>query len=237
VDRAQILAELARMVAIRGGEQSIMLRLCQASTEILQADGGAITLAYTEPQRVTLCFTDDTAERLEDLQDVLGEGPGPDAYRTGHAVVSEVTAERGDRWPMFVSAAQGALGGGSIYAFPMRPRSDVFGVLTFYQATTRPLGQDMEVAQFLADAVGAAIIREPDGHTDLSAEPWSTRAQVHQATGMVVAQLGVGVDDALALLRAHAYAHERKLTDIAKDVVDRRLDFSHSADRKGRETS
>jgi hypothetical protein len=54
---------------------------------------------------------------------------------------------------------------------------------------------------------------------------------------MVVAQLGVGVDDALALLRAHAYAHERKLTDIAKDVVDRRLDFSHSADRKGRETS
>jgi hypothetical protein len=237
MDRAEVLAQLARVVARRGSDQPMMLRLCQAATEILQVDGGAITVAYTEPQRVTLCFTDDMAERLEDLQDVLGEGPGPDAYRNGRPVVSDLTTERSDRWPMFVSAARTALSGGSLYAIPMRPRTDVFGVLTLYQSTSAPLAQGLDVAQFLADAVGAAIIREPDAQTDWSGEPWTTRAEVHQATGMVVAQLGIGVDDALALLRAHAYAHERRLTDIAKDVVNRKLDFSYSADRKGNEKS
>ena len=49
------------------------------------------------------------------------------------------------------------------------------------------------------------------------------RAEVHQASGMVSAQLGVGVAEALVRLRAHAYAEGRPLADVAADVVTRRL--------------
>jgi len=52
------------------------------------------------------------------------------------------------------------------------------------------------------------------------------RAEVHQATGMVVAQLGVSATDALARLRAYAFVEQRLLSDVAHDVVSRRLRFT-----------
>ena len=80
-------------------------------------------------------------------------------------------------------------------------------------------------AQFLADAVGVALLQDPDAlATDLTG-PWDSRAQIHQATGMVTAQLGVHPEDAIALLRAHAFAQSWPLARVAAAVVDRELDF------------
>jgi hypothetical protein len=42
---------------------------------------------------------------------------------------------------------------------------------------------------------------------------------------MVMIQLGVSLAEAMSRLRAHAYAHERRLGDVARDVVARRLEF------------
>ena len=80
---------------------------------------------------------------------------------------------------------------------------------------------------FLASAVGAALIRDAGALDEEEAVgPWGSRARVHQATGMVVAQLHISPDDALALLRAHAFAHDSTLAAIAATVVqERRLDF------------
>ena len=55
--------------------------------------------------------------------------------------------------------------------------------------------------------------------------PIDGRAVVHQATGMITIQLGTSLADALLRLRAHAYASGRTVSDIAADVVDRRLRF------------
>ena len=52
------------------------------------------------------------------------------------------------------------------------------------------------------------------------------RAEIHQATGMVLVQLGISATDALARLRAHAFLHRRLLLDVARDVVERRLVFT-----------
>jgi hypothetical protein len=54
--------------------------------------------------------------------------------------------------------------------------------------------------------------------------------QVLQASGMISIQLGVGVDEALVRLRAHAYAHDRRITDVARDVIARRLRFDPAPD-------
>jgi len=51
------------------------------------------------------------------------------------------------------------------------------------------------------------------------------RIVVHQATGMVSAQLGVPVADALSRLRAFAVAADRALDQVAVDVVARKLRF------------
>jgi len=49
------------------------------------------------------------------------------------------------------------------------------------------------------------------------------RAEVDQATGMLTEQLGVSASEAFARLRAYAYAQDRRLADVAGDIVTRRL--------------
>jgi AmiR/NasT family two-component response regulator len=48
---------------------------------------------------------------------------------------------------------------------------------------------------------------------------------VHQATGMLLVQLGISAEAAFARLRAYAYAHDQRLADVAREVVGRRLRF------------
>lgn len=51
------------------------------------------------------------------------------------------------------------------------------------------------------------------------------RFVVHQASGMVAAQLDIGVGEALVRLRAYAFSHDRLVADVARDVVGHRLRF------------
>lgn len=233
-EKAAVLARLARAMTNRDPVLSLPMRLCQSCAEVLDADGGAITLSYTGSARITLCATDEVAARLEDLQEVLGQGPGPTAYTSGKPVIAALAADAAAesaarRWPLLAQAAHAALGfAATVYALPIRPDADLLGVLTLYQARPRELAQGLSSAQFLADTLGAALLRDPDSQTELAPGPWATRAQVHQATGAVVAQLRISPDDALVLLRAHAFAHDTTLAAIAAEVIERRLDFSSS---------
>lgn len=234
--KAAILAELVRVVATKGSDKPLPVRLCQASTAILGADGGAVTLCYTESARLTVCATDEIAATLEDLQDVLSEGPGPDAYSTGRMVRAALGERAARRWPAFAAAAQAEVGAAAISAIPIQPGIDVLGVLTLYQLPARPLAKEPTVAQFVADTLGAALLRDGGLREDLGNGPWSAQAQVHQAAGMVIAQLGVSPEDALALLKAHAYADGSSMAVVARSVVERRLDFSVEENTRGSAT-
>jgi ANTAR domain len=59
------------------------------------------------------------------------------------------------------------------------------------------------------------------------------RAEIDQATGMLTVQLGVPVAEAFARLRAYAYAHDRRLADVARDIVARRLRLHRDPARDG----
>lgn len=233
--KADVLAQLVRVVVGEGSDQSLPMRLCHASSVILGADGSAVTLCYTESTRLTVCATDQIAARLEDLQDVLGEGPGPDAYLTGRMVRASI-GERSQRWPSFAAAAHAEVGPVAISAVPIQPGIDVLGVLTLYQLPARPLTKDPTLAQFVADTLGAALLRDGGLKEDMGNGPWSLQAAVHQAAGMVIAQLGVSPEDALALLKAHAFADGASMKTIAKAVVERRLDFSLEDDSRAEGT-
>jgi hypothetical protein len=230
--KAAVLAQLVRVVANVGSDQPLPARLCQAASVILGADGAAVTLCYTESTRLMVCATDDIAAKLEDLQDVLGEGPGPDAYITGRMVRAALGERPSRRWPAFAAAAHAELGPVAISAIPIQPGIDVLGVLTLYQLPVRALAKEPTVAQFVADTLGAVLLRDGGLQEDMGNGPRSSQAQVHQAAGMVIAQLGVGPEDALALLRAHAYAGGASMAVIARAVVERRLDFSLEDDSR-----
>lgn len=229
-DQVRVLRQLAQVVAGSAPDAPLSLRLCLACTSILDVQGGALTLAYDEPGRTTLCVTDEDAARLEDLQEVLGEGPSFAASREDRLVAVTVDDGADDRWPHFAEAARTVLGGPcTVVAVPISPGDRPLGVATFYRRrpdTALPL--PARTVQLLVDAVGVALTRADAGDEALQerAGSWGERSRINQAVGMVMAQLRVRPDDALALLRAHAYAHAASLPQIAADVLERRLDFT-----------
>jgi hypothetical protein len=230
--RSEVLARLATTVAAITADQPLAVRLCAACVEILGADGGAITLSSTRPERLTISTSNGTSARIEDLQEVLGEGPGQDAFRAGEVVVTTVDGASGGPFPMFTELAGDIAGELTVWAIPMHPGGTTIGVITLYRADG-DLAHSLDDAQFLADAVGAALL---DDHVGQSAAPfgaWTDRARVHQATGMIVGQLALPPEDALAILRAHAFAEATTLDTIARAVIERRLSFTESNDGPG----
>ncbi len=226
-DRAELLNMLARRVASASAGLPLAARLAAACRDILEVSGLSITIEAATPNRVTLAVTDQVSAELERLQDVLQQGPCWDAYVTGEPQRTNLSEADDARWPEFCSAARTAVGLRTVFGLPMQLERNVVGVISVHQPEADlVLSGGLEAALFLADAVGAALLLDPQQHDPHGrAGPWSNRAEIHQATGMVIAQLHVSADDALAILRAHAYAHDTALDDIAEQVIDRRLNF------------
>ena len=234
-DPASILVRFAEAIGRSGLSSSLATRMCLAVAELTGTDGGAITFEYAEPSRMTLCATDAVAARLEDLQEVLGEGPGWEAART--LVLVESTLAGASGWPSFSAQALSEVGDRKMLCAPMRPTGQLIGVLSLHEASDHGQDADHAVIQFLADTVGAALLRDLDWGDAKDSGPWAARSQVHQATGMIAAQLRLGTDDAMAVLRAHAFAQEVSINDVAEQLVQRRLIFSPGSDRSDPEGS
>ena len=226
-----LLDRLAWAVADGPATNEVAWRVCQVVRELLHADGAALTVETATPQRTALCVTDRRADALDNLQDVLGEGPGMDAFDSGRLIRTGLDGAAAARWQRFIPAAARVIGSdGLLWSIPMRFAGQTTGVITLYRVTPAPCGEPVADAQFLADLAASSLARDPSAYRTLN-EPgcedcWSSRAAVHQATGMVVSQLQVSAEQALARLRRHAFVTGRHLTEVAGDVVARRLDLA-----------
>ncbi|MDT7715875.1 MAG: hypothetical protein QOH09_1867 [Pseudonocardiales bacterium] len=225
---ARALLEIAGDV---GDERALAEQVCRAYVMGLDVDGAAISLLTASTSSQTLCATDATAELLEDLQFSLGEGACVEAAVTGRPVLvpnMHHTAEV-SRWPTFAAAVVEQSDVGALFAVPFQWGAINLGVLDLYRTVPGSLS-DVQ----LRDAIGAAdmaALMFLGMRTDPGDGVWLDhsmygRAEIHQATGMVLAQLGVGATDALARMRAYAFVEQRLLGDVAPDVVSRRLRFT-----------
>lgn len=225
-DEHRVLARFATVLASLSHEDSLSTRLCEASRRMLDADGAAATLNYNREGRLTIHATDETSAALEDLQEVVREGPGFDAARARDVVVGRFANGDDDRWPLLRSRLAQMDFRGTVMAIPLNAEVPVLGVLLVY-SRSGDVDEDEVTARFLGAAVGTALIEQVHAAMPGEAfgEVWSSRAQIHQGTGMIVAQVGVRPEDALALLRGQAFARSMSLVDVAQEIVDRRINF------------
>jgi ANTAR domain len=184
---------------------------------------------------LAMCATDVVSESLAEAQLTLGEGPCHDAAASGGPVLAaDLRAEgSGRRWAAFADAAL-RLGAAAVFALPLRIGAIRVGVLGLYRdkggaLSTYQLGDALILADAATTLLLAAQAREPGnspeggGPASQSPELALHRAEIDQATGMLTEQLGVGITQAFARLRAYAYAQDRRLSDVARDIVARRL--------------
>jgi hypothetical protein len=164
------------------------------------------------------------AETIEEAHFTLGEGPGLDAGRLGVPVHEpDLVAAGESRWPVFAAAALDA-GVAAISALPLRMGSACVGTMNLYRdqpgALSPPqLADALVLANLVADSVLALQAQAPADTLALRLAEAPFRAAVHQATGMISAQLDIGVAEALIRLRSYAYAQDRPIDEIAALVV------------------
>jgi hypothetical protein len=207
--------------------------LCGPLVAALGVDGGAVSTLGEPLGSETVCASDDRAARLDEIQLDLGEGPCWEAMATRRPVLEpDVQGSADMTWPL-ARQAMHATGLGAVFAFPLVVAGLDLGAVDLYSRTARDIS-DREVAD--ATTLTRIVARQVLRRALLAAEgpqedtgAWGgrySRREVHQATGMVVAQMGIPPTDALLVLRGHAFATGRPLRDVAEDVVGRTLDFS-----------
>lgn len=217
-------ARLARILDVIAAEpaDTFPLRLCRGAAGLLASPGVGIALATDHGLR-TLCATA-AARRGEELQVELGEGPCYDAHNGGRPVLMGDLANDAT-WSAFVPGALEA-GIQAAFAFPLRAGDVGVGSFNLYRDVPGDLTveEHADAEVFAQVAVDLLVVSTSEDVVDeLFTDPSVHGWEVHQATGMVAAQLGIGVSDAWAVVRAHAYARDRPLSEIAADIVARRL--------------
>ena len=197
--------------------------------------GAGIMLMSGDVPHGSLCTTDAVSALIEQLQYALGEGPCVDAYHQDRPVLEPDLAEPSSpRWIAFSGPAIEA-GVRAIFGFPLQVGAVRLGALNLYRDRPGPLtGEQHADALVMADVAAQAVLTmqadAPPGKVATALEAGADfQHVVHQASGMVAAQLEVSVGQALIRLKAYAFGHDRPLNDVARDVVARTLRFDDSA--------
>jgi hypothetical protein len=240
-DPDRVRSTLRALLAGQSTTGSVPERLCAGAVSVLPVDGAAISVLTSldgldgrtgVDSMSSVGASDPAAAHLDDLQFTLGEGPCWDAARDGRPVlVGDVATAAGRRWPMFTDAVLAA-GYRAVFAFPLQIGAIRLGSLGLVRVEPGELERGtLADALIFADVTALALIdmpaddpQSPDGfRSDASEMLGMYRFEIHQATGMVMVQLGVGAQEALVRLRAHAYANGQTADETAREIVARRL--------------
>jgi hypothetical protein len=221
----------AALLGGRNDAASMSAGLCSACVEMLSVAGAGITLVTQAGDQVSMCVSNPTVRVLAELEFTLGNGPAMDAHERGEPVLETDLVNRPPtRWAAYCAPAVDA-GVRAIFAFPLRFGAARLGALTLYQVYPGMIDDDTyEDALVAAEVITEGILTEraglsPEALMAELADGAAFHAVVHQASGMVSVQVGIGVGDALARLRARAFALDRPIAEVAADVVARRLRF------------
>jgi ANTAR domain-containing protein/GAF domain-containing protein len=158
-----------------------------------------------------------------------------DAFATGRLVlVSDLTDGHAARWPSYASAVL-ERGIRAVFAFPIQVGGCRLGVMDVFRQRTGALtpGQVSRAVTFAEIAL--VMVLDGQERAPAGAAPQGFdrapgfRAEIAQAQGMIMVQLGVTITEALVRLRAYSYAEGRPVDEVARDVVARRLRFDEVA--------
>ena len=206
-----------------------MQRLCRAAVRVLPAAGVGVGLISEVGSHVTVAASSEAVERVEELQFSLGEGPCFEAYQSRRPVlVPHLPHVDRTRWPAYAQAAQDH-GVRAVFAFPLQVGAARLGALDVYRndsgnLSAKALKQALTFAEVATSTLLDAQVL-PASRDDVLHDAVDNRYEVYQAQGMVMVQLQIGLVEALARIRAHAYAHHQRIGDVADDIVAGRLTF------------
>jgi hypothetical protein len=242
--RATVLWGRVAEHAAVAGHRPAVADVCAVAVSAVGVSGGWVAASTSRGPDFVMCVTGRVSEQLAELQQMLGEGPCHDVLADAAPVLATDLGdgESGRRWPAFTPEARAA-GAAAVFAFPLVIGAIRAGVIGLYRSTPGPLSSSqLRDCLLLADTATVLLLdslrdgvpaangdRDGDGSDHgmwpggQSPDLAGHRIEIDQATGMLTVQLGLTAAEAFARLRAYAYAQDRRLAEVAADIVARRL--------------
>ena len=186
--------------------------------------GVVLTLRDRSGREVLVAASDETARHVHELQMALAQGPTVEASQGRTSIAYGAELKR--RWPRFAGMAA-ELGVHAAAAVPLDlARYDGPGSLSAIGPPNPPPG-GLGTLQEVAGALDQGVLRSAGltggTHTDLPSlelfESEDFQPALHEAAGALYERQGWCVDDAIALIRAHAYAENRTVAEVAKNIL------------------
>ena len=222
---AESLDALATFVA--GGEtlQETLQRVTDLGVQAIEsADMTGLTLLDGD-RPTTAVFSHPTAPEVDAVQYAAGTGPCLDGSRQQRSFRIDSTVDE-ERWGEFCRAAA-AKGIHSVLSLPLAVAGRGLGALNFYAGAPNAFSEDdEEVGRLFARQAAVALANAEAywGATTLAVQlkqALTSRAVIDQAKGIIMGLQGCSADEAFDVLRRASQRENRKLRDIAQDMVER----------------
>jgi transcriptional regulator with GAF, ATPase, and Fis domain len=225
----QVFVELADTLVEQFDVVDFLQTLTERCVELVDADAAGLMFDDQHGALQVVAYTDESARLLELFELQRQEGPCLDCFASGQVIANIDLATAARRWPVFTEAARG-VGFATSHALPLRLRRQVIGALNLFSTRTQRLsGDDLAVAQGLADiaTIGLLHHRAAHDHVVLSEQlqvALHSRILIEQAKGILSARRDTSVEAAFRLMRAHARRTGTLLTTIAEAIVSGSID-------------
>jgi GAF domain-containing protein len=218
------LLGLSHMIVGDRGIEPVLHRVAELAK--LQLDGcdlASVTVVHSDVP-TTAVATDGVAPVIDAAQYESGEGPCLDAYRYGSALRIDDTLQE-QRWPAF-SRAAAEHGVRSVVSLPLIASDQRIGSLNLYSRRPQGLTEDDQIAGLLVAHAAATLANAQAywaAHT-LSEQlqtALASRSVIEQAKGILMYEHHCDADEAFEILKRESQSSNRKLRDVASDMVNR----------------
>jgi GAF domain-containing protein len=202
----------------------LLSRLTDSCVEVLNVDAAGLMLISPEGDLRVMASSSEAMRILELLEIQAQEGPCLDCYRTGEPVFNQDLEAMQQLWPTFSVEALEA-GFNAVHALPMRLRGTIIGALNlFHKVPGRMAEDDVAAAQAFADVATIAVLQhraaiEARVIKDQLYFALNSRIVIEQAKGMIAERENLNMDTAFSRLRTHARENNRRLIDVAQDII------------------
>jgi len=201
-----------------------LLMVTHRTAELIGDADVGLLLADQRGQLQFMAASNEGVKRLELFQVQVHEGPCFDAFQGAQPVVNAELRDAQDRWPRFAPRAAEA-GYRTAHAFPLRLRQEVIGAIGVFGTTeARWADTDVHIAQTLAHVATIGLLQERAVRrgavlSEQLQAALNSRIVIEQAKGAVAQSRGVTVDDAFAILLAHARRTGTHLSEAAQSAL------------------
>jgi hypothetical protein len=209
------------------GAELVGVRLATACASVLPVDGAGISVFTSDGIRIPVGASDHDASTAERLQFTVAEGPCLTVHQTGQPVVaSESVLAR--QWPLFHQALVAHTPFRAVTSVPLQSElAEIATMDLYFQHSADALSIDMAAVDDINEHISLTLIDEVPSigsHPRWMDSPTATRRScVFLAIGMISVDMELSTQDALAVLRARAYATDRSIDDTAREIVDQHV--------------